>query len=143
VFECELNKPLRQMLWFKGNVQHVIPSDKHRIESFANGLVHRLTIHNVTLLDDGDYTASTGLNTSQAKLTVEPLLPVFIVPLMDARANTSETLKLSCETSSSSQVVWMHRGKRIIESNGKYTLGKSNVGPVSLSTIVTCRSSSR
>jgi len=28
IFECELNKPLKQMLWFKSNVQHLIPSDK-------------------------------------------------------------------------------------------------------------------
>ena len=112
------------MLWFKSNVQHLIPSEKYQIETFANGLIHRLTIRNVSLRDDGDYTASTGLNTSQAKLTVEPLLPIFIVPLMDARANTSETVKLSCETSSACQVVWTHRGKKIIENSYKYTLGQ-------------------
>ncbi|CAF3888048.1 unnamed protein product [Rotaria sp. Silwood2] len=126
VFECELNKPLKQMLWFKSNVQHLVPSDQYQIESFANGLIHRLTIRNVTLRDDGEYTASTGLNTSQARLTVEPLLPLFIVPLMDARANTRETVKLSCETSHSCQVVWMHRGKKIIENSYKYTIGNFN-----------------
>jgi hypothetical protein len=123
IFECELNKPLKQMLWFKSNVQHLIPSDKYQIESFANGLIHRLTIRNVILRDDGEYTASTGLNTSQAKLTVEPLMPIFIVPLMDARANTRETVKLSCETSNPCQVVWTHRGKKIIENSYKYTIG--------------------
>jgi len=123
VFECELNKPLKQMLWFKSNVQHLIPSDKYQIESFGNGLIHRLTIRNVILRDDGEYTASTGLNTSQAKLTVEPLMPLFIVPLMDARANTRETVKLSCETSNPCQVVWMHRGKKIIENSYKYIIG--------------------
>jgi hypothetical protein len=111
------------MLWFKSNVQHLIPSDKYQIESFANGLIHRLTIRNVILRDDGEYTASTGLNTSQAKLTVEPLMPIFIVPLMDARANTRETVKLSCETSNPCQVVWTHRGKKIIENSYKYTIG--------------------
>ncbi|CAF1337506.1 unnamed protein product, partial [Adineta steineri] len=126
IFECELNKPLKQMLWFKANVQHLIPSDKYIIESFANGLIHRLTIHNVNLRDDGEYTASTGLNTSQAKLTVESLMPIFVVPLMDARANTRETVKLSCETSNACQVVWMHRGKKIIENSYKYTLGNFN-----------------
>lgn len=123
IFECELNKPLKQMLWFKSNVQHIVPSDKYQIESFANGHIHRLTIRNVNLRDEGEYTASTGLNTSQAKLTVEPLMPVFIVPLMDARANTTETIKLSCETSNPCQVVWMHRGKKIIENSYKYTIG--------------------
>lgn len=123
VFECELNKPLRQMLWFKSNVQHLVPSDKYQIESFANGLIHRLTVRDVTLRDDGEYTASTGLNTSQARLTVEPLLPVFIVPLMDARANTHESVKLSCETSNPCQVIWTHRGKKIIENSYKYTIG--------------------
>ena len=112
------------MLWFKSNVQHLIPSEKYLIESFANGLIHRLTILNVQLRDEGEYTASTGLNTSQAKLTVESFMPVFIVPLMDARANTTETVKLSCETSSACQVVWTHRGKKIIENSYKYTLGK-------------------
>jgi hypothetical protein len=114
------------MLWFKSNVQHLIPSDKYQIESFANGLIHRLTIRNVILRDDGEYTASTGLNTSQARLTVEPLMPVFVVPLMDARADTRETVKLSCETSNSCQVVWTHRGKKIIENSYKYTLGNFN-----------------
>ncbi len=126
VFECELNKPLKQMLWFKSNVQHLIPSDKYEVESFANGLIHRLTIRNVNLRDDGEYTASTGLNTSQAKLTVEPLMPVFTVPLMDARALTRETVKLSCETSNPCQVVWIHRGKKIIENSYKYTIGNFN-----------------
>ncbi|CAF3702655.1 unnamed protein product, partial [Rotaria sordida] len=126
VFECELNKPLKQMLWFKSNVQHLAPSDKYQIESFANGLIHRLTIRNVNLRDDGEYTASTGLNTSQARLTIESLLPVFIVPLMDARANTRETVKLSCETSNSCQVIWTHRGKKIIENSYKYTIGNFN-----------------
>lgn len=112
------------MLWFKSNVQHLVPSEKYQIETFANGLIHRLTIHNVSLRDDGDYTASTGLNTSQAKLTVEPLTPIFVVPLMDARANTTETVKLSCETSNACQVVWTHRGKKIIESSYKYTIGQ-------------------
>ena len=126
VFECELNKPLRQMLWFKSNIQHLVPSDKYQIESFANGLIHRLTIINVNLRDDGDYTASTGLNTSQARLTVESSMPIFIVPLMDARANTSETVKLSCETSGPCQVVWTHRGKKIIDNSYKYTLGQLN-----------------
>lgn len=111
------------MLWFKSNIQHLIPSEKYQVESFENGLIHRLTIHNVTLNDGGDYTASTGLNTSQARLTVESLLPVFTVPLMDARANTTETLKLSCETSTSCQVIWTHRGKKILESSYKYILG--------------------
>jgi titin len=124
VFECELNKPLKQMLWFKSNVQHIIPSDKYQIESFANGHIHRLTVRDVILRDDGEYTASTGLNTSQARLTVEPLMPIFIVPLMDARANTRELVKLSCETGNSCQVVWMHRGKKIIENSYKYTIGK-------------------
>ena len=126
VFECELNKPLKQMLWFKSNVQHLIPSDKYQIESFANGLIHRLTIRNVNLRDEGEYTASTGLNTSQARLTVEPLMPLFNVPLMDARAHTRETVKLSCETSNPCQVVWMHRGKKIIENSYKYTIGNFN-----------------
>ena len=112
------------MLWFKSNVQHLIPSEKYLIESFANGLIHRLTILNVQLRDEGEYTASTGLNTSQAKLTVESFMPVFIVPLMDARATTTETVKLSCETSNACQVVWTHRGKKIIENSYKYTLGK-------------------
>lgn len=126
VFECELNKPLKQMLWFKSNVQHLIPSDKYQIESFANGLIHRLTIRNVNLRDDGEYTASTGLNTSQARLTVEPLVPMFNVPLMDAKAATRETVKLSCETSHPCQVIWIHRGKKIIENSYKYTIGNLN-----------------
>lgn len=111
------------MLWFKSNVQHIIPSDKYQIESFNNGLIHRLTIRDVVLRDDGEYTASTGLNTSQAKLTVEPLMPIFTVPLMDARATTRESVKLSCETSNPCQVVWMHRGKKIIENSYKYIIG--------------------
>ena len=115
------------MLWFKSNIQHLIPSDKYQVESFANGLIHRLTIRNVNLHDNGEYTASTGINTSQATLTVEPLMPIFIVPLMDARTNTHESVKLSCETSKPCQVVWIHRGKKITEDSYKYAIGKSKI----------------
>ncbi|CAF0822074.1 unnamed protein product, partial [Didymodactylos carnosus] len=126
IFECELNKPLKQMLWFKSNTIHLLPSDKYFIESF--GLIHRLIIRNVNQYDEGDYMASTGLNTSTAHLSVENLLPIFVVPLMDARANVHEGVKLSCETSAPANVVWYHRDKKILDNNPKYTLSNIHGG---------------
>ncbi|CAF0827406.1 unnamed protein product, partial [Didymodactylos carnosus] len=126
LFECELNKPLKHMLWFKSNTIHLLPSDKYSMESY--GLIHRLTIRNVDQFDEGDYMASTGFNKSTAHLSVEQLLPIFIVPLMDARANITETVKLSCETSTPANVIWYHREKKILENNPKYTISKMNGG---------------
>ena len=51
-FDCELNCPDVRVTWYKDN-QPLQPSDRVQIE--AEGVVHRLTIKDVTAADVADY----------------------------------------------------------------------------------------
>ncbi len=66
--ECHTSKSPKEILWAKDE-QLLTPSEK--VEILAEGTVHTLTVKDVTLEDEGLYTAKVGDQVTSARLNVE------------------------------------------------------------------------
>lgn len=65
---CEANQPNLESAWFKEDYE-ILPDDKFDIA--VEGEKHELTIHDVAVEDEGEYTVEIGDDSSTAMLWVE------------------------------------------------------------------------
>ncbi|XP_077101380.1 obscurin isoform X17 [Siphateles boraxobius] len=120
VFSCELSQCALEVKWSKDG-KSIRKSQKYEI-SQEQTLI-KLTIHNVTDKDSGEYSCEvTGGPTSKAKLEIKELANKFICELKDAIAEENSAVFFECETAHpASKVTWL-KGTKEIKAGGRYEL---------------------
>ncbi|KAG1944405.1 titin [Pimephales promelas] len=120
VFSCEVSQCGLEVKWSKDG-KSIRKSQKYEI-SQEQTLI-KLTIHNVTDKDSGEYSCEvTGGPTSKAKLEIKELANKFICELKDATAEENSTVLFECETvHPASKVTWL-KGTKEIKAGGRYEL---------------------
>ena len=71
---CETNKPSKQVTWLK-NKKKIVPSETSK--TVDKGVLHSLTLTNVTLAESAEYMAKIGDVTTSAVVTVEGKINSF------------------------------------------------------------------
>ncbi|XP_074841400.1 obscurin isoform X2 [Carettochelys insculpta] len=116
---CELSKPNVPVKWTKGDTV-LLPGDKYQLKQ--RGTVAELIIQDVKLIDDGDYTCSTGEQKTTARVKVKALPILFKQNLQDTELEEGSTVALRCEiTKPDARVVWK-KGGTILQENDKYEM---------------------
>ena len=67
-FTCEVNKPQKQVTWYRNDVE-LKPSDKYQMTE--ENVTHTLRINSVPLDETGEISARVGDDRTAAKLTVK------------------------------------------------------------------------
>ncbi|KAK7123435.1 hypothetical protein R3I93_021760 [Phoxinus phoxinus] len=120
VFSCELSQCGLEVKWSKDG-KSIRKSQKYEISQ--EQMLIKLTIHNVTDKDSGEYSCEvTGGPTSKAKLEIKELANKFICELKDATAEENSAVFFECETAHpASKVIWL-KGTKEIKAGGRYEL---------------------
>ncbi|XP_056105324.1 obscurin-like isoform X13 [Rhinichthys klamathensis goyatoka] len=120
VFSCELSQCGLEVKWSKDG-KSIRKSQKYEISQ--EQMLIKLTIHNVTDKDSGEYSCEvTGGPTSKAKLEIKELANKFICELKDATAEENSAVFFECETAHpASKVTWL-KGTKEIKAGGRYEL---------------------
>ena len=83
--ECVASEENVESTWFRDDFE-ILPDDKYKLR--AEGAKHELTIHDVTLEDEGEYTVEIGEDASSAMLWVEGRFTQFQIVQLLSRTLT-------------------------------------------------------
>ncbi|XP_045078361.1 obscurin-like protein 1a isoform X2 [Coregonus clupeaformis] len=119
-FEVELSHTDVEGIWQKDGIR-VKPSNHWRVS--CNGLVHGLTLSNLTLEDTGTIVFSAeGLRTS-ARLTVKETPVTIMKKLVDMRLEQGSPATLECELSRQNvEVRWLKNGTELKPGKTQYRI---------------------
>ncbi len=68
--DAEVSKPDLEGIWYKDEIE-ILPDVDEKFEITAEGNVHELTVHQVALEDEGEYTVQVGPVSSTSTLLVD------------------------------------------------------------------------
>ncbi|XP_012714433.2 obscurin-like protein 1a isoform X1 [Fundulus heteroclitus] len=110
-FEVELSHADVEGIWQKDGIR-VKPNNQFRVS--VNGLVHSLTLTNLTLEDTGTIVFSAEGVRSTARLTVKETPVAILKPLADVRVEEELPVTLECEFSRHNvEVRWLKNGSEL------------------------------
>ncbi|XP_027867263.1 obscurin-like protein 1a [Xiphophorus couchianus] len=110
-FEVELSHIDVEGIWQKDGIR-VKPNNQFRVS--INGLVHSLTLTNLTLEDTGTIVFSAEGARSTARLTIKETPVAILKPLVDVRVEEEFPVTLECEFSRQNvEVRWLKNGNEL------------------------------
>ncbi|KAJ7322096.1 hypothetical protein JRQ81_018383, partial [Phrynocephalus forsythii] len=118
-FRCEVTVAKAPVEWQKGGML-LHPGDKYEMRQ--DGTIRQLLIHNVTPEDSGDYSCTTGEQTTSAALTVKAPLPVFKEELTHKDVQEDSTATLTCEVTQPNVLATWKKGAQVISPSAKYEI---------------------
>ncbi|KAL7385983.1 hypothetical protein ABVT39_002583 [Epinephelus coioides] len=122
VFICEVTQASSTVKWAKEG-KAIKKSQKYDITQ--EGRVMKLTIHNVSAQDSGEYSCEVvGGATTKAKLEIKEPIHKFTKPLKDSQAVEKSSVTLQCETAQTpSTVIWL-KGHTELKAGGRYEMSQ-------------------
>ncbi|KAM4710654.1 LOW QUALITY PROTEIN: obscurin-like protein 1a [Anableps anableps] len=123
-FEVELSHTDVEGIWQKDSIR-VKPNNQFRVS--INGLVHGLTLTNLTLEDTGTIIFSAEGVRSTARLTVKETPVAILKPLADVRVEEDFPITLECEFSRQNvEVRWLKNGTEVKpgKNHRLYSMGR-------------------
>ncbi|XP_049888815.1 obscurin [Epinephelus moara] len=122
VFICEVTQASSTVKWAKEG-KAIKKSQKYGITQ--EGRVMKLTIHNVSAQDSGEYSCEVvGGATTKAKLEIKEPIHKFTKPLKDSQAVEKSSVTLQCETvQTPSTVIWL-KGHTELKAGGRYEMSQ-------------------
>ncbi|XP_078029538.1 obscurin [Epinephelus lanceolatus] len=122
VFICEVTQASSTVKWAKEG-KAIKKSQKYGITQ--EGRVMKLTIHNVSAQDSGEYSCEVvGGATTKAKLEIKEPIHEFTKPLKDSQAVEKSSVTLQCETAQTpSTVIWL-KGHTELKAGGRYEMSQ-------------------
>ncbi|GAB0185061.1 obscurin [Grus japonensis] len=116
---CELSKPDMPVKWMKGDAV-LYASEKYEFKQC--GTVAELIIRDVTSIDAGDYTCSTGEQKTTARVKVNAVPVLFKQALENTEMEEGKSVSLRCElTKADATVVWK-KGEATLQASAKYEM---------------------
>nr|XP_033505659.1 obscurin isoform X4 [Epinephelus lanceolatus] len=122
VFICEVTQASSTVKWAKEG-KAIKKSQKYGITQ--EGRVMKLTIHNVSAQDSGEYSCEVvGGATTKAKLEIKEPIHEFTKLLKDSQAVEKSSVTLQCETAQTpSTVIWL-KGHTELKAGGRYEMSQ-------------------
>ncbi|XP_028282669.1 obscurin isoform X14 [Parambassis ranga] len=122
VFTCEVTQASFTVNWSKEG-KAIKKSQKYEISQ--QDKVMKLTIHNVSAQDSGEYSCEVvGGATTKAKLEIKDPIHKFTKALKDSEADEKSSVTLQCETEQSpSTVIWL-KGHTELKPGGRYEMSQ-------------------
>ncbi|XP_027146364.1 obscurin isoform X12 [Larimichthys crocea] len=122
LFTCEVTQASYTVKWAKES-KAIKKSLKYDISQ--EGKIMKLTIHNVTAEDSGEYSCEVvGGATTRAKLEIKEPIHKFTKVLKDSEAKEKSSVTLQCETAQTpSNVIWL-KGHTELKAGGLYEMSQ-------------------
>ncbi|KAE8290817.1 Obscurin [Larimichthys crocea] len=122
LFTCEVTQASYTVKWAKES-KAIKKSLKYDISQ--EGKIMKLTIHNVTAEDSGEYSCEVvGGATTRAKLEIKEPIHKFTKALKDSEAKEKSSVTLQCETAQTpSNVIWL-KGHTELKAGGLYEMSQ-------------------
>ncbi|KAL7886884.1 hypothetical protein AOLI_G00046050 [Acnodon oligacanthus] len=121
-FLCEISQPGLEVSWFKDG-KSIRKSQKYEISQEHK--VVKLTVHNVTAKDSGEYSCEiTGGLTSKARLEIKEPVNKITRELKDTNGEEKGTVSFECETAQpAAKFTWL-KGAKEIKAGEKYQMAQ-------------------
>ncbi|XP_035861185.1 obscurin isoform X13 [Sander lucioperca] len=122
VFTCEVTQASSTVKWAKEG-KAIKKSHKYGISQ--EDKVMKLTIHNVSAQDSGEYSCEVvGGATTKAKLEIKEPIHQFTKALIDSQAEEKSSVALQCQTAQTpSTVIWL-KGHTELKAGGRYEMSQ-------------------
>ncbi|XP_032387933.1 obscurin isoform X4 [Etheostoma spectabile] len=122
VFTCEVTQASSTVRWAK---EGKAIKKSHKYDISQEDKVMKLTIHNVSAQDSGEYSCEVvGGATTKAKLEIKEPIHQFTKALIDSQAEEKSTVALLCETAQTpSTVIWL-KGHTELKAGGRYEMSQ-------------------
>ncbi|XP_038157478.1 obscurin isoform X15 [Cyprinodon tularosa] len=122
VFTCEVTHANSNVKWAKDG-KSIRTSKKYEISQQEK--VMKLTIHNVSAGDSGEYSCEVvGGATTRAKLEIKEPVHKFTKVLEDIEADEKSSVTLRCETAQSPSMVTWLKGHTELRAGGQYEMSQ-------------------
>ncbi|MEQ2267024.1 hypothetical protein XENORESO_000604 [Xenotaenia resolanae] len=120
IFTCEVTQASSTVKWAKDG-KAIRTSKKYEISQQQK--VMKLTIHNVSAEDSGEYSCEiVGGATTRAKLEIKEPIHKFTKVLEDIQADEKSSVTLRCETAQSPSTVTWLKGHTELRAGGQYEM---------------------
>ncbi|XP_034744171.1 obscurin isoform X24 [Etheostoma cragini] len=122
VFTCEVTQASSTVRWAK---EGRAIKKSHKYDISQEDKVMKLTIHNVSAQDSGEYSCEVvGGATTKAKLEIREPIHQFTKALIDSQAEERSSVALLCETAQTpSTVIWL-KGHTELKAGGRYEMSQ-------------------
>ena len=117
-FVCQTERPSANVIWLKNGVE--LPESRRFISESLNGLTHSLTIKNIGIDDQGEYSAYVEGSDAitSADLAVLIPAPFFSVQVKGGKVDLGKDWKFVCETARpNANVIWLKNGVELPDTD--------------------------
>ncbi|MEE6467486.1 hypothetical protein FKM82_007266 [Ascaphus truei] len=119
VLKCEISKEDTNVKWCK---EGKILKKSQKYELFQEGTETRLTVHEVTSTDSGEYTCETSISKTKATIQIIEKANRFRMELSHVDTEEGEMAVFVCETEKSAPAVTWRKGIVELQSSDKYEM---------------------
>ncbi|XP_041423263.1 obscurin isoform X2 [Xenopus laevis] len=121
ILKCELSKEDANVKWCKDGK---VLKKSQKYEFFQEGTETRMTIHEVTSKDSGEYTCETSISQTKASVQIKEKPNWFKKELSDINIEEGESAVFNCETEKKASSVTWRKGIMEIKSSEKYEISQ-------------------
>ncbi|OCT75409.1 hypothetical protein XELAEV_18030588mg [Xenopus laevis] len=123
VLKCELSKEDTNVKWCKDGK---VLKKSQKYEFFQEGIETRMTVHEVTSKDSGEYTCETSISKTKASIQIKEKPNRFTKELSDIKIEEGESALFTCETEKEASSVAWRKGIMEIKSSVKYEMSQKD-----------------
>ncbi|XP_031759574.1 obscurin isoform X20 [Xenopus tropicalis] len=124
VLRCELSKEDTNVKWSKDGK---VLKKSQKYEFFQEGTETKMTIHEVTAKDSGEYTCETSISKTKANVQIKEKLNSFTKEMSDVKIEEGESAVFSCETEKVAPSVSWRKGITEIKPSEKYEISQKGI----------------
>ena len=115
-FKCQVDKPKAEVLWMKDGFE--LPSSDRYMVTWDDDFSTNLTIKNITLDDQGEYSAQIVDTPSICTAKLDIAVPTFDVAVRSGVADVGVDYTLNCKVDKSNvEVMWLKDGVKLPDSS--------------------------